>query len=103
MTDLLYQESDLVRTSDGDIETIDGVGALKQQIRLIVSDEVTALLGDPLTAESAGQLESQITRAIDRRSDVSIVDTRITEIDRRSDTLTAKVETVHNGVIQIET
>ena len=102
MTDLLYQDRDLQRTDDGDIETIDGVTALKQQIRLIVSDEVTALLGDPLTAESAGRLESQISRAIDRRSDVSIVDTRITEIDRRSDSLTAKVATVHNGVLETE-
>lgn len=103
MTDLLYQDRDLARTSDGDLQTIDGVEALEQQIRLIVSDEVSGLLGDPLTAETAGRLEAQISRAIDRRSDVSIVDTRITKIDRRSDSLTAVVDTVHNGVIQVET
>jgi len=103
MNDLLYQDRDLQRTDDGDIETIDGLQALEQQIRLIVSDEVTALLGDPLTAEAAGKLESQISRAIDRRSDVSIVDTRITELDRRDNSLTAVVNTVHNGAIQVDT
>jgi len=103
MTDLLYENRDLQRTDDGDLQTVDGVAGLEQQIRLIVSDEVSALLGDPLTAESAGRLESQISRAIDRRTDVSIVDTRITEIDRRSDSLTAVVNTVHNGQLTVET
>jgi len=103
MTDLQYQHRDLQRTDDGDLQAIDGVRALEQQIRLIVSDEVSALLGDPLTAESAGRLESQISRAINRRADVSIVETRITEIDRRSDSLTAVVNTVHSGEIRVET
>jgi len=103
MTDLRYNNRDLVRTDDGDLQTVDGVRALEQQIRLIISDEVSALLGDPLTAESAGRLESQISRAVDRRADVSIVDTRITEIDRRSDSLAAVVNTVHNGEIRVET
>jgi len=103
MTDLLYRNRDLQRTDDGDLKTISGVRALEQQIRLIVSDEVTALLGDPLTAESAGRLESQISRAIDRRADVSVTDIRITEIDRRDSSLSAVVNTVHNGVIEVET
>ena len=103
MTDLKYKNRDLQRTDDGDLQTVAGTRTLEQQIRLIVSDEVSALLGDPLTTESAGRLESQISRAIDRRADVSIVETRITELDRRSDSLTAVVNTVHNGQVTVET